>query len=175
MNPDQLGAARPHLGPPRHDDARPSSPRLSTSKGSARSHSAKRLSASSLVSIARGGEPRTLTITQTASGAWRACVGFRASALQPLPETQRHGGVDRGIWVTAALPDGTLLRVPSLPQAMPGAQIAEPSAHNESTIHSSPPSGRGINKAVPRPIAQAHHRSENWARHCAIDIVPPMA
>jgi putative transposase len=50
---------------------------------------------------ARGGEPRTLTITRTRSGAWRACVGFRGVALRPLPETRDIGGVDRGIWVTA--------------------------------------------------------------------------
>ena len=53
--------------------------------------------------VARGGEPRRLT--RTRSGAWRACVGFRGEALRPLPETRDIGGVDRGIWVSAALPD----------------------------------------------------------------------
>jgi putative transposase len=62
--------------------------------------------------IARAGEPRTLTITRSRSGAWRACVGFSGVALRPLPETRDIGGVDRGIWVTAALPDGSLLTCP---------------------------------------------------------------
>ena len=62
--------------------------------------------------IARGGEPRTLTITRSRSGAWRACVGFRGVAVRPLPEAADIGGVDRGIWVSAALPDGTLLTCP---------------------------------------------------------------
>jgi hypothetical protein len=74
--------------------------------------------------IARGGEPRTLTITRSRSGAWRACVGFRGVALRPLPETTDIGGVDRGIWVTAALPDGTLLTCPAFLKAA-RALIAE--------------------------------------------------
>jgi putative transposase len=62
--------------------------------------------------IARGGDPRTLTITRSRSGAWRAAIGLRGVALRPLPEAADIGGVDRGIWVTAALPDGSLLRCP---------------------------------------------------------------
>jgi putative transposase len=62
--------------------------------------------------IDRGGEARTLNITKTASGAWRATVAFRGVSAERLPRNDQVGGVDRGIWVTAALPDGTLLRCP---------------------------------------------------------------
>jgi putative transposase len=65
--------------------------------------------------IVRGGEARTLTITRTRSGAWRACIGFRGVALRPLPVSTDLGGVDRGIWVTAALP-AHAVEVPALPQ-----------------------------------------------------------
>ena len=99
--------------------------------------------------IARGGEPRTLTITRSRSGAWRACVGFRGVALRPLPEAAHIGGVDRGIWVTAALPDGTLLRCPPfLKDAR--AQIAELQHHREQYLKFSP-SGRRSTKPWPRP------------------------
>jgi putative transposase len=119
--------------------------------------------------IARGGEPRTLTITRTHSGAWRACVGFRGVALKPLPETTDIGGVDRGIWVTAALPDGTLLTCPPfLKEAR--TQIAELQRQRERSEKFSP-EWKKINKAVAKAYAKAHRRSENWARHCAIDIV----
>ena len=119
--------------------------------------------------IARGGEPRTLTITRTRSGAWRACVGFRGVALRPLPQTQDIGGVDRGVWVTAALPDGTLLTCPPfLKEAR--AQIAELQRQREQYEKFSPEWKR-INRAVAKAYAQAHRRSENWARHTAIEIV----
>ena len=119
--------------------------------------------------IARGGEPRTLTITRSRSGAWRASVGFRGVALKPLPETSDIGGVDRGIWVTAALPDGTLLRCPPFLKGA-RAQIAELQRQREHYEKFSPQWKR-INKAVAKAYAKAHRRSENWARHCAIEIV----
>jgi putative transposase len=123
---------------------------------------------------ARGGEPRTLTITRARSGAWRACVGFRGVALKPLqlrspPEAPAIGGVDRGIWVTAALPDGTLLKCPPfLKEAR--TQIAELQRQRERHVKFSP-EWKKINKAVAKTYAKAHRRSENWARHCAIEIV----
>jgi putative transposase len=119
--------------------------------------------------IARGGEPRTLTITRSRSGAWRACVGFRAVALKPLPETHDIGGVDRGIWVTAALPDGTLLTCPPfLKEAR--AQIAA-LQRQRGQYEKFSPQWKKANKAVAKAYAQAHRRSENRARHCAIEIV----
>ena len=118
---------------------------------------------------ARGGEPRTLTITRSRSGAWRACIGLRGVALRPLPGTRDIGGVDRGIWVTAALPDGTLLTCPPfLKEAR--VQIAGLQRQRELPVKFSPQWKR-INKAVAKAYAKAHRRSENWARHCAIEIV----
>ena len=70
--------------------------------------------------IDRGGEARTLTITKTASGAWRATVAFRGVKAERLGGNDQVGGVDRGIWVAAALPDGTLLRCPRRSCARPG-------------------------------------------------------
>jgi putative transposase len=119
--------------------------------------------------IARGGEPRTLTITQTRSGAWRACIGFRGVDLRPLPETPDIGGVDRGIWVTAALPDGTLLTCPPFFKEA-RAQIAELQRQREEHPKLSP-AWKKINRAVAKAYAKAHRRSENWARHCAIEII----
>jgi putative transposase len=119
--------------------------------------------------IARGGEARTLTITRTRSGASRAWVGFRGVALKPLPETADIGGVDRGIWVAAALPDGTLLTCPPfLKEAR--AEIAQLQRQREQYEKFSP-HWKKSNKAVAKAYAQAHRRSENWARHCAIEIV----
>jgi putative transposase len=119
--------------------------------------------------IARGGEPRTLTISRTRSGAWRACVGFRGVALKPLSVVTDLGGVDRGIWVTAALPDGTLLKCPPfLREAR--IEIAELQRQREQHEKFSP-EWKKVNKAVAKTYATAHRRSENWARHTAIDIV----
>jgi hypothetical protein len=110
-----------------------------------------------------------LTITQSWSGTWRACVGFRGVGLKPLPEAADIGRVDRGIWVSAALPDGTLLMCPPfLKEAR--AQIAELQRQREQYEKFSPEWKR-INKAVAKTYAKAHRRSENWARHCAIEIV----
>jgi putative transposase len=77
--------------------------------------------------------------------------------------------VDRGIWVTAALPDGTLLRCPPFLKGA-RAQIAELQRQREHYEKFSPQWKR-INKAVAKAYAKAHRRSENWARHCAIEIV----
>jgi putative transposase len=79
------------------------------------------------------------------------------------------GGVDRGIWVTAALPDGTLLRCPPfLRQAR--REIAALSREREQHTKFSPEWKRA-NKAMAKAYRKARQRSENWARHCAISIV----
>jgi putative transposase len=77
--------------------------------------------------------------------------------------------VDRGIWVTAALPDGTLLTCPPFLKGA-RAQIAHLQRQREHYEKFSPEWKR-INKAVAKAYAKAHRRSENWARHCAIGIV----
>jgi putative transposase len=117
----------------------------------------------------RGGEARTLTITRTATGAWRATVCFRGVEAKHLATNDQVGGVDRGVWVTAALPDGTLLRCPPfLRQAR--REIAALSREREQHPTFSPEWKRA-NKATAKAYRKAHHRSENWARHTAISIV----
>ncbi len=119
--------------------------------------------------LERSGEPRTLTITKTPAGAWRACVGFRGVEAKRLEPSEEVGGVDRGIWVSAALPDGTLLRCPSfLVQAR--RHIAALSQEREQHAKFSA-EWRRANKAIAKAYRKAHYQSENWARHSAITIV----
>jgi putative transposase len=117
----------------------------------------------------RGGQARTLTISKTPSGAWRATVGFRQVRADRLLDNDQVGGVDRGIWVTAALPDGTLLRCPSfLREAR--RQIAALSQERDQHPKFSS-EWRRANKAIAKAYRKAHHQSENWARHTALSIV----
>ena len=50
------------------------------------------------------------------------------------------------------------------------SQIAELQRQREQHVKFSP-EWKKINKAVAKTYAKAHRRSENWARHCAIEIV----
>ena len=117
----------------------------------------------------RDGEPRTLTIEKTRSGAWRACIGFRNVAPKPLPVNDQVGGVDRGITVTAALSDGTLFSMPSF-LAEARDEIAALSRQREQTQKFGP-QWKQLNRKMAKAYKRAHHRSENWARHTAIEIV----
>jgi putative transposase len=117
----------------------------------------------------RGGEPRTLTITKTRSGSWRACVGFRNVAVRPLPVNDQVGGVDRGITVTAALSDGTLFSMPAF-VAEVRDEIAGLQRQRQQTQKFGP-EWRKLNRSIAKAYHQAHNRSENWARHTAIEIV----
>jgi transposase len=79
------------------------------------------------------------------------------------------GGVDRGIWVTAALPDGTLLTCPPfLRQARKeiAALGQERERHSQFSAE-----WKRANKAMAKAYRRAHHRADNWARHTAISIV----
>ncbi len=119
--------------------------------------------------MGRGGEARTLSITRTATDAWRATVCFRGVRAEHLITNDQVGEVDRGVWVTAALPDRTLLRCPAfLRQAR--REIAAMSRERE--LHPKfSPEWKRANKAMAKAYRRAHHRSENWARHTAISIV----
>lgn len=86
-----------------------------------------------------------------------------------MPETEEIGGIDRGIAVTAALPDGTLLERPGF-LAEARDEIAAPSRRRECLVKSSP-ERRQLNKAIATAYRKAHHRSENRARHAAKDFV----
>ena len=119
--------------------------------------------------LERGGEPRILTITRTASGSWRATVGFRGVKAEPLSASDPVGGVDRGVTVTAALPDGTLLVMPKfLGEAREAiADIGRQRARlPERSVE-----WTRCNRALAKVHATARRRTENWARHCARDIV----
>lgn len=117
----------------------------------------------------RGGEPRTLTVTKTRSGAWRACIGFRDVAPRPLPVNDQVGGVDRGIAVTAALSDGTLLSMPSfLSEARDEIAALQ---RERAKSQKFGPEWKRLSRRIAKAYQRAHHRSENWARHTAIEIV----
>ncbi len=117
----------------------------------------------------RGGEPRTLSITRTRSGSWRACVGFRGVSSKPLPASDQVGGVDRGVTVTAALSDGTLL---SRPEFIAEARGEIASFQRERAQHTKfEPEWKKANRKITKAYRKVHHRSENWARHTAIEIV----
>src|SRR5437899_12058882 len=66
----------------------------------------------------RGGITTTLTVTRHRAGTgwtWRACVGFKAvEATKTLPTAGADAlvGADRGVAVTVALSDGSLLSMP---------------------------------------------------------------
>jgi putative transposase len=118
---------------------------------------------------ARGGEPRTLTITKTRSGAFRACVGFRGVSTKPLATKHQVGGVDRGIWVTAALSDGTLLEMPKF---LAGARDEIAALQRERESHERfGPAWKKCSRKIAKAHRRARQRSQNWARHAAIDIV----
>jgi putative transposase len=116
----------------------------------------------------RGGEARTLTITKT-HGGWRATVGFRHVATKHLEPSAEIGGVDRGITVTAALPDGTLLEMPKfLKQAR--YFIAELQRQRDGHEKFSP-AWNGVNRKIAKAYRKARHQTGNWARHTAREIV----
>jgi putative transposase len=119
--------------------------------------------------IERGGEARTLTITRTRSGAWRAGIGFRGVAVKALSKNAQAGGVDRGIAVTAALPDGTLLRCPPFVRTA-STNIAQLSRRREEEQKNSAAYKR-LNRSIAKEYRLARARSENWARHIAAEVV----
>jgi putative transposase len=119
--------------------------------------------------LARGGEARTLTVTKTKSGAWRAAVGFRGVSSLPLPPNTQVGALDRGITVTAALPDGTHL---SMPGFLKSARETIALLQRERAMHVlKSVEWNRLNRRIAKAYAKAHHQSENWARHAARSIV----
>ena len=67
----------------------------------------------------RGGAPVTLTVTRRRSGggwSWRACVAFKAVAAERIEAAAGPDsvvGADRGVAVTLALSDGSMLTMPA--------------------------------------------------------------
>ncbi len=77
--------------------------------------------------------------------------------------------MDRGIAVTAALSDGTLLTMPGFLRAARD-EIAELQRRRERHTKFGPEWQR-LNRRTAKVYKRAHNQSENWARHSAIDIV----
>ncbi len=119
--------------------------------------------------IGRGGDLRTLTITKSGSGAWRACVGFRGVSVIRGPENHQVAALDRGVAVTAALPDGTHLSVPPFLATARDSIALLQRERARYPLRST--EWKQLNKKIAKAYASAQHKSENWARHTAKEIV----
>ncbi len=119
--------------------------------------------------IDRGGEARTLSLTKLRSGGWRACVGFRGVRAEKLQDSNAIGALDRGVTVTAALPDGSLLVMPRF-LADARDKIAALQCERETKKKFSA-GWKKDNRAIAKAYRKARHQSENWARHTAKEIV----
>jgi putative transposase len=124
---------------------------------------------------ARGGVPTTLTVTRRRAGtgwAWRTCVGFTdvaATHTTPTGGDDSVVGADRGVAVTLALSDGQMLAMPGF-VAEARDEIAElMRARDGKTVGSR--AWKHLNRKVAKAYRQAKHRSDNWARQTAKDLV----
>jgi len=136
---------------------------------------------------ARGGQPRTLTITRRRAGGttdrprwvWHATVGFRGVAVETTTPTAGGDstvGVDRGVKVTAACaqatPDDAVADLHRMPPWMAEARdriIALQSARSRRSKYSR--SWRRANRAIAREHRKVAARSDNWARETAGALV----
>jgi putative transposase len=124
---------------------------------------------------ARGGVPVTLTVTRRRSGAgwsWRACVAFKtvaATRTEPAEGPDSLVGADRGVAVTIALSDGSLLTMPTF-LAEARDEIAELLRRR---VGKQPGSRawRALNRRVAKAYRRAARRSDNWARDTAKALV----
>lgn len=119
--------------------------------------------------VNRGGQSRTLTVTKLHSGVWRATVAFRGVSTLRVEPSSQVGGIDRGISVTAALPDGTLLVTPEFVKDARHL-IASLQRERETYVKFSR-EWKLINRRIAKAYRKANHQSENWARHRANEIV----
>jgi putative transposase len=125
--------------------------------------------------ICRGGVPVTLTVTRRRAGngwSWRACIGFKAVGVINTTPSAGAGsivGVDRGVAVTAALSDGTLLPMqPFLTDARD--EISELLRHRGGKKVGSR-AWKTLNRRVAKAYRRAARRSDNWARQTAREVV----
>jgi putative transposase len=96
-------------------------------------------------------------------------VGFRDVAAVPQPTNHQVGALDRGVSITAALPDGTHLRMPAF---LKEARDTIAALQRDRATHKvGSAAWRTRNRAIAKAYAKAHHQSENWARHVAKDVV----
>ena len=124
---------------------------------------------------ARGGTPVTLTVTRRRSGSgwsWRACVAFNGVVAQRTEPAQGPGslvGADRGVAVTLALSDGSLLTMPPF-LAEARDEIAE-LLRLRATKQPGSRAWRALSRRVAKVYRQAASRSDNWARGTARALV----
>jgi putative transposase len=124
---------------------------------------------------ARGGVPVTLTVTRRRSGngwSWRACVAFKAIAsarTEPAEGPDSLVGADRGVAVTLALSDGSLLTMPEF-LAQARDEIADLLRQRVSKQVGSR-AWRALNRRVADAYGRAARRSDNWARSTARALV----
>lgn len=127
----------------------------------------------------RGGEPRTLTITRRrnarggrGSWSWRATVGFRTVAAARTVPTAGNGsvtGLDRGVVVTLADAEGSLLEMPRHLRDLE-QQVVE----LQQSLTGMKKFGRSWKETqhkIRRLRRKAANQTRNWAWHTAKDLV----
>jgi putative transposase len=123
----------------------------------------------------RGGVPTTLTVTRRRAGtgwSWRACVGFKhVAATRTLPAAGADSivGADRGVAVTVALSDGTLLTMP--PFLTNAREQISALLHQRDGKKLGSRAWRALNCQIAKAYRRAAQRSDNWARECAREVV----
>jgi putative transposase len=123
----------------------------------------------------RGGAPVALTVTRRRSGtgwSWRACVSFKAVAaelIEPVEGPDSLVGADRGVAVTLALSDGSLLTMPAF-LADARDDIAE-ALRRRAGKEPGSRAWKTLNRQVAKAYRQAARRSDNWARSTAKALV----
>jgi len=125
--------------------------------------------------VGRGGEMRTLTVTRRKAGTgwvWRATVGFRDVAVEKTIPTNGEGGLvgcDRGIKVTLALSDGTMVAMPHW-MAEARDDIVALQRHRATKTRYSR-AWRHANRRVAKTHGKVAERADNWARQTANALV----
>jgi putative transposase len=123
----------------------------------------------------RGGQTTTLTVTRVRSGSgwkWRECVGFKNVATTktvPAAGADSLVGLDRGVVVTVAGSDGTLVSMPAF-LAEAREEISDLLRQRTGKKVGSR-SWQQLNRKVAKAYRRAKQRSDNWARETAIAIV----
>lgn len=125
--------------------------------------------------VGRGGEMRTLTVTRRKAGTgyvWRATVGFRNVAVEKTIPTAGEGslvGCDRGVKVTLALSDGTMVTMPRWMAAARDDIIELQRRRATKSKYSR--AWRHANRQVAKRYGKVARRADNWARETANALV----
>ena len=125
--------------------------------------------------VNRGGVPVSLALTRRRAGtgwSWRVNVGFKtvaAGKASPAAGPESVVGADRGVAVTVALSDGSLMSMPPF-LADARDQISELLRRRTGKQVGSR-AWRGLNRQVATAYRRAAQRSDNWARETAHQLV----